>query len=76
MSAVEYAAKFYELTRFAPIYVATNEMRMERFEHGLKGKLKEAIVGHSYINLNEMYQKAIKIARVVHDTEATEREEV
>jgi len=39
MSMMEYAAKFNELSHFAPAYVATNEMRMERFEYGLKGKL-------------------------------------
>jgi len=47
---MEYATKFNELSRFTPIYVATYEMRMEGFEQGLKGKLKEAVADHSYAN--------------------------
>ena len=47
MSVMEYVAKFSELSCFAPVCVATDEMRIERFEHGLKGKRKEAVVGTS-----------------------------
>jgi len=36
MSMMEYAAKFNKLSRFAPNQVATKEMRMNRFEQGLK----------------------------------------
>ena len=32
MSVVEYAAKFNELSRFAPNQVATEEMKMDHFE--------------------------------------------
>jgi len=46
-------------------------MRMELFEHRLKGKLNDVVAGHSYANSQEMYPKAIKIARVVDENEAT-----
>jgi len=32
MSVMEYTAKFYELSRFAPHQVATREMKMDHFE--------------------------------------------
>ena len=80
MSMMECAAKFNKLSHFTPVYMTTDEMRMERFELGLKGKLKEAVASHFYANFHanfqEMYQKAAKIAQVVDENEATKREEV
>ena len=40
MSVMEYAAKFNELSRFALNQVATEEMRMNHFEQGLRGEIK------------------------------------
>ena len=37
MSIMEYAAKFNELSRFAPNQVATEKMKMDYFEQGLRG---------------------------------------
>ena len=48
MSVMEYAAKFNELSRFAPNQVATEEMRMDHFEQGLKGPIKRMIAGHVF----------------------------
>ncbi|XP_057250690.1 uncharacterized protein LOC130591400 [Beta vulgaris subsp. vulgaris] len=36
-SVMDYAAKFMELSRFAPRLVATEELRMNKFERGLIG---------------------------------------
>ena len=55
MSVTEYVAKFNELGRFVPSYVATDKMRMEWFEYGLNGKPMEAVVGHFYANFQEIY---------------------
>ena len=46
MSVVEYAVKFNELSRFAPNQVAAEEMKMDHFEQGLKGPIKQMIAGH------------------------------
>jgi len=69
MSVMEYAIKFNELSRFAPHRVATEEMKLDHFEQGLKGSIKLMITGHSFEKFKEMYQQAIKIARVVEETE-------
>ena len=50
MSAVEYAAKFNELSHFAPTQVATEKMRIDHFEQGLRGEVKQIIAGHAYVN--------------------------
>ena len=69
MTVIEYAAKFNELSRFAPNQVATEEMKMDHFEQGLKGPIKRMIAGHVFTSFKEMYQWAVKIARVIAETE-------
>jgi len=73
MSVIEYAAKFNELSRFAPNQVATEEMKMDHFEQGLKGHIKRMIAAHVFTSFQEMYQRAVKIARVIAETEAESR---
>jgi len=53
---MEYATKFNELILFTLGQVATEEMRMDHFEQGMKGSIKSMIVGHPFDNLQEMYQ--------------------
>jgi len=48
MSVMEYVAKFNELSRFAPNQVVTEEMRMDHFEQGLRGEVKQIIAGYTY----------------------------
>jgi len=74
MSVIEYVAKFNELGRFAPNQVAIEEMKMDHFEQGLKGEVKQIIAGYTYANFQEMYQKAVKIARIMNETETENRE--
>ena len=70
MSVMEYAAKFNELCHFAPNQVAIEEMKMDHFEQGLRGPIKRMIAGHVFTNFQEMHQRAVKIARVIEETEA------
>ena len=65
MSVMEYVVKFNELIRLASHQVATEEMKMDHFEQGMKGTIKSMIVGHSFENFQEMYQLVVKIARVL-----------
>jgi len=68
MSIIEYTAKFNELSRFAPNQVAIEETRMEHFEEGLKGEVKQIITGYPYASFQEMYKKAVKVARIINET--------
>jgi len=43
---------------------------MEHFEQGLKGNIKSMIASHTFENFQVMYQKAIKIARVLEESES------
>jgi len=52
---MEYAVKFNELSHFARHQVAAEEMKMDNFEQGLKGRIKSMIVRHPFDNFQEMY---------------------
>jgi len=43
-------------------------MRMDHFEQGLRGKVQQIIEGYTYDNFQEMYQKAVKIARIMNES--------
>jgi len=68
MRVIEYAAIFNELSRFASNQVATEEMRMDYFEQGLKGEVKQTIAGHAYANFQEMY------SLIMNETEIENKE--
>jgi len=74
MSVIEYLAKFNELSRFVPNQMATEEMRMDHFEKGLKGEVKQIIARYAYTNFQEMYQRAVKIIRIMNETKIKNRE--
>jgi len=69
MTVMEYAAKFNELGRFALRQINTKERKMDHFEQGLRGDVKSAIAGHTFGNFQEMYQRAVKVARVLEESE-------
>ena len=73
MSVTEYAARFNELSRFAPNQVVTEELRMDHFEQGFKGEIKQIIAGYAYTSFQEMYQRAVKIVRIISETEIEDR---
>jgi len=42
---------------------------MDHFEQGLRGDIKSVIAGQTFANFQEMYQRAIKITRVLEEIE-------
>jgi len=56
MSVMEYANKFIELSRFTSEYVATDWMRMPRFEEGLAFYIKNQLVGQLVQSSQELYE--------------------
>jgi len=69
MSVMDYAAKFNELSRFAPHQISTEERKMDHFEQGLKGTIKSVLAGQTFGTFQEMYQRAVKTARVLEESE-------
>jgi len=73
LSIMDYAAKFNELSRFAPHEVSNEERKMDHFEQGLRGNFKSMIAGQTFQNFQDMYQRAVKIARVLEESENENR---
>ena len=68
LNVMEYATRFNELSRFAPHQVDTEERRMDHFEQGLRRDIRAMIAGQTFANFQEMYQRAVKIARVLEES--------
>ena len=66
---MDYAAKFNELSRFAPHQVNIEERKMDHFKQGLRADIKSVTACQNFDHFQEMYQRAIKIARVMEETE-------
>jgi len=46
---------------------------MDHFEQGLKGNIRSMIAGHTFDHFQDMYQRAVKIARVLDESENESR---
>jgi len=62
-------AKFNELSRFSLHQVATEQRRMNHFEQGLMGNIRSTTAGQTFESFQDMYQWAVKIARVQEESE-------
>ena len=65
---LEYATRFNELSRFIPHQIHTEERRINHFEQGLRGDIRSMIAGQTFDNFHDMYQWAVKIAKVLEET--------
>jgi hypothetical protein len=63
MTVEEYAAKFIELSRFAPYLVSTEELKARKFERGLQPRIMNQIVGFEIGILTDLIDKAAVIER-------------
>jgi len=61
ISVMEYANKFTKLSKFAPEYVATDRMRMLRFEEGLALYISNQLAGQSVQSSQELMTKQLKL---------------
>ncbi|KAJ9556411.1 hypothetical protein OSB04_011025 [Centaurea solstitialis] len=72
MSVQEYTTRFIEKSRFAEVYVPTEERLVERYIWGLKGSIREFVMGKDPTT----FQAAINAAELIErekDRQASER---
>jgi len=69
MTVMEYAARFNELSRFTMHQVNTEDRKMDHFEQGLRGDIKSVIAGQTFTSFQDMYRRAVKVARVLEENE-------
>ena len=65
MTLLEYVAKLIELACFADDYVATDMVKVRKFEDGLKLSIRGKIVGH----LDSMVKTTMAIEREVDEAQ-------
>lgn len=71
-TVLEYAAKFLELSRFAPDFVSTDKLKMTRFFEGLNFKYQKRI--GRYATFQELYDQALEQERIdQREEEVTKR---
>jgi hypothetical protein len=61
----QYAAKFIELSRFAPYLVPTEDLKARKFERGLQPRIMNQVVGFEIDNLMDMVNKVAVIKRTL-----------
>lgn len=64
MTVTQYARKFMELSRFAPDFVASEKLKMRRFEEGLAFYIRNQLAGQPIQTYQELYERAAKVERV------------
>ena len=71
MTVLEYVARFTELARFANDYVATDMVKVKRFENGLKLSIQGRIVGLRLQDMDSMVGMTLTIEREIEDARST-----
>ena len=69
MTVMEYVAKFTELARFADDYVATDTVKVRRFENGLKLSIRGKIIGLRLQDIDSMVGTTLTIEREIEDAQ-------
>ena len=69
MTVIKYVAKFTELARFADDYVATNMVKVRKFEDDLKYSIWGKIVGFLLQDMDSIVRTSIAIEREIEDAQ-------
>ena len=71
MTVMDYVARFTELARFADDYVATDLVKVRRFENGLKLFIRGRIVGLRLWDMDSMVGTTLTKEREIEDARST-----
>ena len=67
MTVMKYVAKFTELARFADDYVATDMVKVRKFEDDLKLSIRGKIVGFLLQDMDSIVRTTMAIEREIED---------
>ncbi|XP_057975240.1 uncharacterized protein LOC131162649 [Malania oleifera] len=68
MTVVEYAAKFVELSRFAPFMISKEARKARKFEKGLRRRLYKLVVGFQVQTFSELVNKASVLEKSIQSS--------
>ena len=71
MTVMDYVARFTELARFDDDYVATDMVKVRRFENGIRLSIRARIVGLCLQDMDSMVGTALTIEREMEDARNT-----
>ena len=71
MTVIEYVARFTKLAHFVDDYVATDLVKVRRFENGLRLSIRGRIVGLRLQDMDSMVETAMTIEREMEDSRST-----
>jgi len=63
MTIMQYISKFTKLSWFIPNFVATNRMKMRRFEEGLAFYICHQLAGQPIHTYQNLYEGVVKVER-------------
>ena len=63
MTVMDYVTRFTELARFVDDYMATNLVKVKRFDNGLKLSIRDRIVGLRLQDIDSMVGTTLTIER-------------
>ena len=64
MSALQYASKFTELSRFVPEFMSSERLKMRRFEEDLAFYIRNQLAGQPILTYQELYERAAEVERM------------
>lgn len=70
MTITQYAAKFEELSRYAPALIANEEVRARKFENGLRERIQQLVTIFELPTYKEVVNKCLIIEKGLNDAQA------
>ncbi|XP_057969317.1 uncharacterized protein LOC131158465 [Malania oleifera] len=68
MTVVEYAAKFLELSRFAPFLIPNEIRKVRKFKKGIRRRIYEVVVGFQVQSFLELIDKASVLEKSIQSS--------
>ncbi|RVW98343.1 hypothetical protein CK203_034302 [Vitis vinifera] len=69
MTVTKYAAKFTQLSRYAPNVVADEQMRVEQFQEGLRLNIRAQVAPFMLHTYSKVVARALVIEREIEETQ-------
>nr|XP_010911568.1 uncharacterized protein LOC105037626 [Elaeis guineensis] len=69
MTVAQYAAKFEELSRYAPALIAKKNIRARKFENGLRDRIQQLVTVFELPTYKEVVNKCLIIEKGLNDAQ-------
>ncbi|XP_008778906.2 uncharacterized protein LOC103698646 [Phoenix dactylifera] len=70
MTVAQYAAKFEEMSRYAPTLISEDSDRARKFENGLRGRIQQQVAAFELSSYKDVVNKALVIEKGLDNAHA------